>query len=88
MVVNNNAVGGNTAVTVFYLGRNPPDPTIITVPAIATVQYPFPKPGRGVKRIIVAVHPPKGATVPVEVTQLGSFPETCVGDTDLVFDVE
>lgn len=49
---------GTTAITVYYLGRELRVKGIISVPAAATVQHTFPKPGSGVKRIIIEADPP------------------------------
>jgi len=85
-----------TAMTVYYLGdRRILDLDIFSVPGSydesqGRVQYAFPKPGRGVTRIIIEVDPASDfLDIPVEITQPGrSLPVTLHGSGRLVFDVE
>ena len=88
--VDNSSTTGGTAVTVYYLGSTRDDLEFRTVPGGDRVQLSFPKPGRGVKRIIIEVDPPNGQTIPVDLNQppyIGSIAETVVGRGHLVFDV-
>jgi hypothetical protein len=88
-VDNSSSPAGHTAITAYYLGSRRDDIEILRAPAGARVQFPFSAPGRGVRRIIIEVSPPtRNHTIPVEVSQMNSVPETCVGDCRLVFDVE
>jgi hypothetical protein len=79
-----------TAITVYYLSSRRDDIEILRAPAGARIQFPFSAPGRGVRRIIIDVSPAAShLTIPVEVaTPTNSFPQTCVGESRLVFDVE
>ena len=96
--VDNSAVAGKTAVTVHYLiGRSGEkeitrdDIEIGLVAAGARTQLIFSKPGRGVRRIIIEVHPPMNGTIDVEVSQgppfASSFPARIEMPGSLVFDV-
>jgi hypothetical protein len=85
--VDNSAVTGKTAITVYYLG-NRPDEIEFTAPAGAQVSYVAPKPGKGVTRVIVQVDPPTNGAPGIEVSSNHSFPHNCLGHTVLVFDVE
>jgi len=85
--VDNSAVTGKTAITVYYLGKRP-DEIEFTAPAGARVSYVAPKPGKGVTRVIVQVDPPTNGTPSIEVASNASFVHNCLGHTVLVFDVE
>ena len=52
-----------TAVTVYYLGSGLQVIEIMKVPPVDTVQRVFPKPRRGVRRIIIEVDPAASGTV-------------------------
>jgi hypothetical protein len=95
----NSASAGPTAVTVHYLiGKSGEkeisrdEIEIASVDANARTQLFFSTPGRGVRRIIIEVDQPTGATIDVEVTQSApfqnsSFPHRFEGPGSLVFDV-
>lgn len=85
--IDNSAVAGKTAITVFYLG-NRPDEIEFTAPAGGQMSYVAPKPGKGVTRIIVQVDPPNNGAPSIEVVSNASFPHNCFGHTVLVFNVE
>jgi len=85
--VDNSAVTGKTALTVYYLGKRP-DEVEFTTPAGAQVSYVAPKPGKGVTRVIVQVDPPTNGAPSIEVASNASFPHNCLGHTVLVFNVE
>lgn len=85
--VDNGATGGTTAVTVFYLGRSD-ESEFRTVLVGEGVSLAFSKPGRGVRRIIVEVNPPRGQLVPVELVQGQSYTWMSEGDSRVVFNVE
>lgn len=88
--VDNSSTTGGTAITVYYLGSRGGDIEFRTVPGGDRVQLFFPKPGRGVRRIIIEVDPPNNHTIPVDLSQppyIGSIAETVVGRGHLVFDV-
>jgi len=82
------------AVTVYYLGRNLEVVEIMTVPAVVTIQRNIPKPGRGVKRVVVEVDPPLNGRCTIRIVQgaetfLADFRSTHDGDSfRWVFDVE
>ena len=76
-----------TAVTVYYLGNGLQVMEIISVPAGDTVQQVFAKPGKNVRRIIIEVDAPAGATIPVDIIQNGSIAVTIQGYGRLVFEV-
>ena len=95
----NSAAAGPTAVTVHYLiGKSGEkeisrdEIEIASVDATARTQLIFSTPGRGVRRMIIEVEPPRGATIDVEVTQSApfqnsSFPQRFEGPGSMVFDV-
>lgn len=93
--VDNSASSGNTAVTVHYLiGKSGEkeisrdEIEIALVAGQARTQLIFSKPGRGVRRIIIEVDPPQGATIDVEIsTQNTSLPHRVEGRSSLVCDV-
>ena len=88
--VDNSSTTGATAITVYFLGSRGGDIEFRTVPGGDRVQLFFPKPGRGVRRIIIDVDPPSNQTIPVDLSQppfIGSIFETVVGRGHLVFDV-
>lgn len=85
--IDNSAVAGKTAITVFYLG-NRPDEIEFTAPAGGHISYVAPKPGKSVTRIIVQVDPSNTGAPSIEVVSNASFPHNCLGHTVLVFDVE
>jgi hypothetical protein len=85
--VDNSAVTGKTAITIFYLGKRP-DEVEFTAAVGAQVSYAAPKPGKGVTRVIVQVDPPTNGAPSIEVVGAASFPHNCLGHTVLVFDVE
>ena len=99
LIVDNSAAAGPTAVTIHYLiGKSGEkkisrdEIEIAAVDANARTQLFFSTPGRGVRRMIIEVEPPPGATIDVEVTQSApfqnsSFPQRFEGPGSMVFDV-
>jgi len=93
LTVDNSSTTGGTAVTVEYLSSKG-DESVISresieirlVPGSERVRLFFSKPGRGVKRIIVEVDAPAGATIPVDIIQNGSMAVTIQGYGRLVFE--
>jgi hypothetical protein len=81
---------GPTAFTVYYLGeRRQLDLTNLTVPRAAIMSLPLPKPGRGVKRVVIEVSPPAGSLVCLEIRQgTLSHPHGFFGNHRIVMDVE
>ena len=53
-----NTSSDDMAATIYYLGRDLEVVEIVTVPAGTTVQRNIPKPGRGVRRVVVDVDLP------------------------------
>jgi hypothetical protein len=99
--VDNSLAGAETSVTVHYLiSRNDEirisseEIEIFTIPSgspdpnAGRVQLLFPKPGRGVRRIIIDVDPPINTSITVNVSQAAAFPaDIGPGFGRLVFDV-
>jgi hypothetical protein len=93
LTVDNSSTTGGTAVTVDYLGTRGDENEISRerieirlVPGSERVRLFFSQPGRGVKRIIIEVDAPEGATIPVDIIQNGSTAVTLQGYGRLVFE--
>jgi hypothetical protein len=94
LTVDNSSTTGGTAVTVDYLSSRSDENEISRekieirlVPGSERVRLFFSAPGRGVKRIIIEVDAPAGATIPVDIIQNGSIAVTIQGYGRLVFEV-
>ncbi|MCM3900104.1 MAG: hypothetical protein ND866_00200 [Pyrinomonadaceae bacterium] len=99
--VDNSSASAKTSVTVHYLiSRNDEieisreEIEIFTIPSgspdpnAGRVQLRFPKPGRGVRRIIIDVDPPINTSITVNVSQFAAFPaDIGPGFGRLVFDI-
>ncbi|HEY3026542.1 MAG TPA: hypothetical protein VGJ55_10365 [Pyrinomonadaceae bacterium] len=83
-----NSTGGKTAITILKINRRD---------RFAAAELRFVDPGvrtqltetveRGIDRVIIAVHPPAFNQLGVEIKQDAvSFPQSCNGDTEIVFD--
>ena len=85
--------GGNTAVTVYYLGRTLDIEAIFSVPPGVSFEQDLLKPGGRVRRIIVEVDMPTGGAALVKVTQGIFVHEDGIQNTEpggtsrIVFDV-
>jgi hypothetical protein len=87
--IDNGPIGaGSTAVTILKISRrdNIASAETALIPAGARAQFSSTA-GARIDRMVVEVRSPKGGTVNVDVRQPTiAFVDTCVGDTDLVFE--
>lgn len=93
LTVDNSSTTGATALTVEYLSTRGDENEISRerieirlVPGSERVRLLFSKPGRGVRRIIIEVDAPTGASIPVDIIQDGSSAVTVQGYGRLVFE--
>jgi hypothetical protein len=81
-----NAASSTTAVTVYYLDRRGLDVVgVVTVVGTVPVQQTFPKPGNGVRRVIIEMDPSPGQQAQLRINQ--GAPITIENGLRLVFDV-
>jgi hypothetical protein len=79
---------GETAITILKMNSRQNLASVETESVAGGTRVSFSgEVGARIDRLIVQVHPPRNATVNVEVVQgSNSFPQACDGDTDMVFD--